>query len=265
MKTKKINLLGDGGVGKTSLVIRYVKGIFDERYLKTIGINVYSKKVGEIELQIYDIMGQSGYDSVRRLAIQNSSGALAVCDITRKDTLENLVGWIEGYRKIVGDRPIVIAVNKIDLPKNEWEFDVPEIEKIVNELGVGYILTSAKENKNVDNAFIHLAEKAIYSPTEKDSKKILKILKEKEFKTPKDLLDGIIAGFLIYYKVPIGENILRQQLKVSGIDLDNVTIDGVKIVTEKLGKALKNFSSEEDYYMFKTFVSSIMSRYKNVS
>ena len=94
----KICLLGDAGVGKTSLIRRYVMDMFDDKYITTLGTKVSKRKLvikkndNEFDLtfSIWDILGQEEFKNIQNMALKNSKGAIIVCDITRKKTLENI-------------------------------------------------------------------------------------------------------------------------------------------------------------------------------
>ncbi|HLE46260.1 MAG TPA: Rab family GTPase, partial [Thermoplasmata archaeon] len=107
----KICLVGEAAVGKTSLIRRFVLDDFDDKYIQTLGTKVSKKEltlpssVGDSELKvdmtIWDIMGQKGFRELLKDAyFYGAHGALAVCDVTRRGTLEDLRGWIGGLREI---------------------------------------------------------------------------------------------------------------------------------------------------------------------
>ena len=93
----KICLVGDSAVGKTSLIRRYVMDIFDDKYLSTLGTKVSKKQViiknedreVAFTFSIWDVLGQKDFKKIQNLAFRGSKGAMLVCDLTRKDTLEN--------------------------------------------------------------------------------------------------------------------------------------------------------------------------------
>jgi len=188
---KKINLLGETGVGKTSLTLRFVKDVFGEKYLKTIGTNVYSKNIhitgSEIKLIIYDIMGDTGFDSVRDRAFKKSAGAVAVADITREETLDNLIDdWLPKYRRSAGqDAPILLAVNKVDLKDQELLTRKEVVEDVTQHFDTVFF-TSAKTGENVEVMFKELVFRTIYlytSPVDEqdigtinDPKKLISLL-----------------------------------------------------------------------------------------
>src|SRR6266508_5998891 len=121
----KICLAGDEGVGKTSLVRRFVLSQFDERYLATIGVVVYKRVVflGPINgrtfaanLTVWDVLG--GRDFAGRYGdayLSNAAGILAVCDVTRPETLDGLAAWLERAKASIRKAPVIILANKIDL------------------------------------------------------------------------------------------------------------------------------------------------------
>ncbi|MCX6658706.1 MAG: GTP-binding protein, partial [Euryarchaeota archaeon] len=95
----KVCFIGDAGVGKTSLIKRYVLDVFDDRYIATIGTKV-TKKIVDVDGQakvmmlVWDIMGQKGFRELLREAyFFGAHGAIAVCDLTNKETLEELRYW----------------------------------------------------------------------------------------------------------------------------------------------------------------------------
>ena len=97
---KKIVVIGDAAVGKTSLIKRYVKDEFDDRYLNTIGAKVMKKSVGvnkpdtgeivDLKMILWDIAGQESFDTVKKAYYRGASGAIVVCDNTRRETMEHM-------------------------------------------------------------------------------------------------------------------------------------------------------------------------------
>jgi len=153
----KLCLLGDGAVGKTSLVRRYVFDVFDDKYLMSFGTKVSKKKVSigeaDIDFMIWDILGQKTHESLHAAYYRGAAGALAVCDFTRLDTLKNLKSWLGSFRSVVGDMPVLILGNKSDLDK---AYSVSELEQFANEVGCRVLETSAKTGLNVEKAFVEI-------------------------------------------------------------------------------------------------------------
>lgn len=162
----KVCLVGDIAVGKTSLVKRFVLDTFDDRYIATIGTKVTKKSVpltwrnrpGIIDLVIWDIMGEKGFRQLLKESyFEGAHGILAVCDLTRRDTLTDLYGWIELVRGNAGDVPFVFLGNKGDL-RSKVVVEEPELAAIAEDHDALYWFTSAKTGQNVERAFQGLAE-----------------------------------------------------------------------------------------------------------
>ncbi|MDI6887462.1 MAG: tetratricopeptide repeat protein [Candidatus Thermoplasmatota archaeon] len=168
---KKVCLLGDPSVGKTSLIRRYVYDVFDDKYLSTIGAKI-TKKVLTLKYQdapdivltlmLWDIAGQEDFRSVHSTYFQGADGALIVCDITKKETLKNIDNWVEALLKVTDKIPIVILGNKADMVIQAvvTEKDLAEAGKRCN---CNYLFTSAKTGKNVEEAFSTLSKELIAS------------------------------------------------------------------------------------------------------
>jgi len=165
---KKVCLVGSPAVGKTSLIIRYVKNAFEERYLRTLGTRVYTKSLefpasegGEpttLILSVWDIMGQR---QVRELLQQSyfygANGVLAVADLQRPETFRELWEWVATVREIVGPIPVQLAANKLDLV-DEHTPPHADIRKIAETVGCRAYNTSAKTGENVERVFQSLAQ-----------------------------------------------------------------------------------------------------------
>jgi small GTP-binding protein len=167
---KKVCLLGDPAVGKTSLIRKYVYDIFDDSYIPTIGTKVTKKSlefaVGDqpihLSILIWDILGQKEFMTFHKAYYQGSEAGLLVCDATRPETIENLNTWISSFQESVGPVPIIFLVNKIDLigPEN---FKSDKIEELVKKFETCYYMTSAKEGTHVEEAFKAISQKLIIS------------------------------------------------------------------------------------------------------
>ncbi len=164
----KVCLLGDGAVGKTSLVQRFVKNVFNEDYLLTIGTRTSKRNIviTKPELQkdfylnmiIWDIMGQVSFRKLLHPTyLKGAKGALLVCDLTRMETLEHLTEWIDSLHNEGKDMPSVFVANKNDL-KEKHTFGLPELEKVAQTYGSPFYFTSAKDGANVEQAFQTLGE-----------------------------------------------------------------------------------------------------------
>jgi len=154
---KKVSLLGDGGVGKTSLVRRFVQDMFSDEYITTFGAKV-SKKVIELDdieltMMIWDILGQKGKASLHSTYYSGTNGALVMCDLTRPETLEGLVRWAAELKAVTGEIPIIPIANKSDLSPMISQERLHEVGSII---GHDFLQTSAKSGEGVQAAFLEL-------------------------------------------------------------------------------------------------------------
>ncbi|MHA1147232.1 MAG: Rab family GTPase [Promethearchaeota archaeon] len=158
----KIVVVGDGGVGKTSLVLRYCENSFKENYIMTIGSNFSAKSVElpdypqlAIKLQIWDLAGQKHFSFVRPPFYRGASGIVWTFDLTRRGSFQNLDNWKQEAEKVIGKRPSVLVGNKLDIADEGLrEISVVEAEAYKEELGASaYYETSAKEGISVEGVF----------------------------------------------------------------------------------------------------------------
>src|SRR3990170_5444557 len=138
----KVCLVGEKAVGKTSLIRRFVLNTFDDRYITTIGTKVSKKEITvwkpeegiewAVDMTVWDIMGEKGFRELLKDAyFFGAQGVLAVADITRQRTLEDLDDWIDGVFRVVGKIPVMIAVNKVDL-LTEAQFPRAKVEQVAD-------------------------------------------------------------------------------------------------------------------------------------
>ncbi len=162
----KITVIGDGGVGKTSLIKKFTEGAFSTDYIKTIGAQFfkYSKKVkgAKIRLLFWDIAGQDDFLFLRPSFYKESSAGIIVYSLEETSlgelSFENIQKWYDDIKKFCGEIPLVLFANKVDLI-DDHNLNTSEIEAIVDEQNfLGYYLTSAKTGKGVVEAFNAIIE-----------------------------------------------------------------------------------------------------------
>lgn len=153
----KVIIIGEPGVGKTSLVKKFVSGHFSSDYKASIGTNMFIKKLNlnskkEVSIQIWDIAGQERWVKMRHIYYKGTHGALVVGDVTRENTFKQIEKfWNPDLKKYCDRIPIILLANKCDLaikvPKNE-------VENIGNTINANStIFTSAKNGTNVEKCF----------------------------------------------------------------------------------------------------------------
>jgi len=158
---KKICMLGSFAVGKTSLVRRFVKSIYDERYHTTVGVKVDKKpiRVGDddVTLMLWDFYGEDDFQKLRMESLSGSNGYLLVADGTRRATLDKALELNERMQAGPNVAPVVLVVNKLDLAP-DWEV-TPETLDELRGRGWSPLQSSAKTGEGVEEAFYALALK----------------------------------------------------------------------------------------------------------
>jgi small GTP-binding protein len=165
MKTKLV-LMGEGGVGKTSLVRRFVLNEYQDAYVHTVGTRVSKIELTiphgantevQMDMAIFDIMGQKGFrDLVRETYYHGAQALMAVCDLTQKESLTALSEWIPAALEITGDVPIYLVVNKKDLEAKR-AISEQEIRQVAEAFRAPWVQTSALTGEFVEDAFNALA------------------------------------------------------------------------------------------------------------
>ncbi len=166
MIRKKICMLGAFAAGKTSLVRRFVEGLFSEKYHTTVGVKIDRKDVmvdGEhVTLLLWDLAGEDQFQHVRLSYLRGSAGLLFVVDGTRRATLDQVRDLRRQAEQTVGPVPALVALNKADLAV-EWELD-DDVEDQLRAEGWTVFVTSAKNGAGVEQAFVWLAHAANGGP-----------------------------------------------------------------------------------------------------
>ena len=159
----KIVLVGDSGVGKTNLLLRYLKNKFDQNSKATVGVEFGSKNItidnSIVKAQVWDTAGQERYRSITSAYYKGSHGALVVYDVTKIESFNNVDKWISDLRNNTDEKLVIMLIgNKIDLEK-ERTVKTEEGQEKSNENEVAYIETSALDSRNVEKAFESIVTK----------------------------------------------------------------------------------------------------------
>ena len=166
----KISVVGDGAVGKSSLINQFTKSSFREDYIKTIGaqFSVYDKIIDgdSINLLFWDIAGQDLHNFLRPSFFNNSKAAIIVFSLEEnelgKASFEHVLNWHEDVKMYCGDIPIILFANKVDLI-DENKIKRNRIKNLVEENQfLNYCITSAKTGEGVIEAFNEIIEKLYY-------------------------------------------------------------------------------------------------------
>ena len=160
--SKKVCLLGDFAVGKTSLVRRFVYDLFSDRYISTIGVKVSRKTVVvpsddemiELTMMLWDLAGSEAFDLFRASYLRGSAGALLVCDLQRAETLAHLGEYVEQLRTVSPGAKFAIAANKADL--DNFAIEDAALFAFAEGIDAPVYFTSARNGEKVDTLFRHL-------------------------------------------------------------------------------------------------------------
>jgi small GTP-binding protein len=162
---KKVCLLGDFAVGKTSLVRRFVYDLFDDQYLGGVGVKVSHKAVAvpgsgatlELTIMFWDLANSNEFESNRVSFLRGAAGAVAVCDVTRPSTFGGLYQYSRDVRAIHPGVHLILAANKSDLADRRSVTEA-QLEMAALAINAPFYLTSARTGANVGDLFRHLAQ-----------------------------------------------------------------------------------------------------------
>jgi small GTP-binding protein len=162
MISRKLMLLGEIGVGKTSLIRRFVHGHFETEYKSTFGVELYRVPVTRagpngdqaIELIVWDTDGHFGQSIFRHVYVKGASAALIIGDLNRRASLESMVALAESFQEALPGRHFSFIANKLDLFSEGATAELPEK---LREARQPVLLTSAKTGANVEDTFIQAA------------------------------------------------------------------------------------------------------------
>ena len=154
----RLLVIGDTGVGKTSLLLRFYDETFSATTKSTIGVDYKAKEViigsETVKLQIWDTAGQERFRSMTAAFFGKAQGAVVVFDVSDLDSFEHLTQWIEDIHKSApADCSIVICANKVDLPPDRWQVSREMFENYSQSSGYPLIETSASNGKNINEVF----------------------------------------------------------------------------------------------------------------
>ncbi|KAJ3425996.1 ras-related protein rab-32 [Anaeramoeba flamelloides] len=193
----KVIVVGDLGTGKTSIIQRYVNGLFSRKYKTTIGVDFASKileydEKTTVNIQLWDIGGQEMYRNMTRVYYKSTVGGIVVYDLTKEPTFDAVLKWKEDIDSKVRTNkgepiPVVLVANKIDLIDEEqekelgeenWRKNKKEMDEFCKKHNfISWFNTSAKENLNVDECTYSLIDHIITNDIHGDKQVDKEILK----------------------------------------------------------------------------------------
>ncbi len=165
MIQKKICMVGAFAVGKTSLVARFVKSTFSEKYLTTVGVKIDRKDLTldaqAVTLMLWDLAGEDEFNTVQTSYMRGSAGLLIVADGTRAATLDKALELRDRAFAALGPIPWLLVVNKADLA-DQWEITQAKLDDLAAS-GVPILRGSAKTGEGVEAAFSEIARRTTAS------------------------------------------------------------------------------------------------------
>ena len=220
----KILLLGDSGVGKSSLLLRYTKDQFNQDIRSTIGVEFGVKylKIDNLQLkvQIWDTAGMERYSSITSSYYKGAKGVIIVYDICKKKSFESIDRWINNFKEKADEDAVILLIgNKSDLTE-ERQVDTEEAKSISQKNKLAFMETSAKNNDNVNKAFLTLFEEILKIYKEKNSEIINDIEESKKKsnggghgKSKSGSIKGVSGGYTIQIDVTEDEVIENSEFK----------------------------------------------------
>lgn len=242
---RKVLLLGDGAVGKTSLIRKFVTDKFDDKYIATIGTKVTKKQLElktkdeiiYLTLMIWDVLGQKGFRSVQSSSFRGADGVILVCDFTRAETLRSLEEyWVPSIGDNISKLGLVFVANKSDLTDGV-QFSLDELQKLASKYSTLAYPSSAKTGENVEKLFLSLGEMLTDKKVTPDSQDFTIIENIPEEMNIVAVTDFVINDFCNNYgDTEIAMPIIRQQFARAGVDIREPTKEGLLKVIDLLAE-----------------------------
>eukprot|EP01122_Echinamoeba_exundans_P005332 TRINITY_DN1549_c0_g1_i1.p2 TRINITY_DN1549_c0_g1~~TRINITY_DN1549_c0_g1_i1.p2 ORF type:complete len:212 (-),score=43.63 TRINITY_DN1549_c0_g1_i1:1561-2196(-) len=160
----KILLIGDSGVGKSSMLLRYTDDVFHDSFISTIGVDFKLKTIPipsapsqTAKLQIWDTAGQERFRTITSSIYRGASGVFVVFDVSDRDSFTNVSRWMQDAQRYTMDNtPMLLVGNKIDTDNRVVSQE--EAQALAQNLGMGYVECSCRNSVGVNDAFLALTE-----------------------------------------------------------------------------------------------------------
>jgi len=235
---KKVGLIGDSGVGKTSLIRRYVVDVFDDKYIATIGTKVSKRdieykledKTVYLTLMLWDILGQKDYKKIRNQSMRSAHGVIIASDLSRPETVTSAAKfWLKEAWETLGEVPVVFVGNKVDVAGIDCEA-AKELERIAEEIGMPLVFCSAKTGENVENAFRRIGEMMISGEFSRKA-----VVAEGECGSLAQAVDEIVNDFCEQHgETAKAMEIVEKEFMKASIDIHKPTKDSILMAIEYL-------------------------------
>jgi len=233
---KKVALIGDSAVGKTSLIRRFVIDVFDDKYIATVGAKVSKRdleyklpdKTVYLTLMLWDILGQKDYKKMRTQGLTGAHGVMLVADLSRPETVGSVDGfWLPEIREIVPEAPVIFVGNKFDLV-DENAPSVKTLQGIAGKSNMPIILSSAKTGQNVSATFRKIGELMIAN----------ELVDRKAEPTAESLaqaIDDVVSDFCEQYGDTFrAMEIVEREFSRAKVDVNSPNKDGLLMAIEYL-------------------------------
>ena len=185
----KILLIGDSGVGKSSILMRYTDDEYKHEYISTIGVDFKIKTITNcdkiIKLQLWDTAGQERFQTITSSYYRGAQGIIIVYDITCEESFKNVKKWLQQIDNYTNGKVFKILVgNKVDL-ENKRQIDIMRVQQFCQENSIYHIETSAKDSNNIKEVFLYLSDNLMKN-TIQFEKKTIKINKGNKISSSKE-------------------------------------------------------------------------------
>jgi small GTP-binding protein len=252
---RKVLLLGDGAVGKTSLIRKFVTDKFDDKYIATIGTKVTKKelKINDtgksvyLTLMIWDVLGQKGFKGIQAASFKGADAVIFVCDFTRKETFESLE---EYWLPILGEKrdriKKVFVANKSDLQQNA-KFSLSELVELASKYTSNAYSSSAKTGDNVEELFLTLGKTllGVEQAEEEEDEEAIDLENIPDDIDVVEATDRVVRDFCSAYgDMELAMPVIRNQFKKAEVDIRHPSKQGLLKVIDLLADVERDFRDE---------------------
>ena len=266
----KLLLIGNINVGKSSLLSRFVKNVWNDSFFSTIGVEFNSKTLEvngkKVKLQIWDTSGQNRFENIRAYYYRGANGILVVYDITERESFDNLTSWLNEIEKNVNKNVYKLLIgNKCDLEdkrENKREVTYQEGKYLAESNGMKFIETSAKDNTNVQEAFELLTSEIMKSFINKEKGMEKKDnTKQIHLSNNTEDISGKKKGEIIK-KLEIENKKLKDDLLKANAELEKIKMEKNKLNDELIrsNKIISTMNNNNDIKKLKDDINALKYR-----